>query len=273
MNFLCVLFCLGLALTGAFAQNPKPCVAPPLMNGGFTLMDARGLFVSTGTVSYDALGQRTRVRNYQLVSNQTSLMDQLMLFNEKVYYEIDWSKLSCKKKALDTTFIPMHVPSDAKLMGQVFMGSSSSWGMGVLVNTWHGELPQNGHYTTVFTEIGCIPLTMSTYSPASGWATVSTFNWVVGNTNPMDYSPPSFCAAAKLEESETPLTFFAALQSLVNPAADGAEFTLRESRTFVISDGFVYSHEEENVRGGEVRTRLGDGGRHSGSFPLRATKR
>lgn len=43
----------------------------------------------------------------------------------------------------------MHVPSDAKLMGQVFMGSSSSWGMGVLANTWYGALPPNGKRNTV----------------------------------------------------------------------------------------------------------------------------
>lgn len=214
MNFISVLSVLSLALTAAFAQAPKPCVAPALMNGGFTLMGASGLFMSTGTVSYDAYGQRMRVRNYPIVGNQTSSMDQLMLFDQKVYYEIDWNKSSCKKKALDTTFLPMQVPSDAKLMGQVFMGSSSSWGMGVLINSWYGELPQNGHYSTVFTEIGCIPLTVSSYTPASGWATLSTFNWVLGNTNPMDYSPPSFCAESKLEETETPVTFFAALQSL-----------------------------------------------------------
>ncbi|KAL6110311.1 uncharacterized protein ACO6RY_19418 [Pungitius sinensis] len=214
MNFISVLSCLSLALTTAAAQGPKPCVSPELMSGGFTLMDAGGLYMSTGTVSYDAIGQRMRVRNFPLVGNETFPMDQLMLFNQKVYYEIDWSKLSCKKKALDTTFIPMQVPSDAKLMGQVFMGSSSLWGMGVLTNTWYGELPQNGQYSFVFTEIGCIPVTWSVYTPASGWVAVSTFNWVLGNTNPMDYSPPFFCGKAELEENETPDTFFSALQSL-----------------------------------------------------------
>lgn len=63
---------------------------------------------------------------------------------QKVYYEIDWSNMSCSKKALDTSFMPMQVPSDAKLISHLFLGSSSSWGMGVLVNTWYGELPQNG---------------------------------------------------------------------------------------------------------------------------------
>lgn len=53
-------------------------------------------------------------------------------------------KHSCKKMKLDSSFIPMQVPPDAKLMGQVFMGSSSSWGMGVLTNTWYGSLSENG---------------------------------------------------------------------------------------------------------------------------------
>ncbi|XP_040001158.1 ependymin-2-like isoform X2 [Xiphias gladius] len=184
------------------------------MNGGLTVMAGNGLFMSTGTISYDAFGQRMRVKNYEFIGNRTSAVDQLMLFNKKVYYEIDWIKFSCKKRALDTTFVPMQVPSDAKLMGQVFLGSSSSWGMGVLVNNWYGDLPHNGMYTTVFTETGCIPMTYVGYTPDSGWTTISTFNWVVGNSNPMDYTPPFFCAESKLEETETPDTIFTALASL-----------------------------------------------------------
>ncbi|XP_040892878.1 ependymin-like [Toxotes jaculatrix] len=214
MNFISVLSCLSLLLAAAATQDPKPCVSPPLMSGGLSVMAGNGLFMSTGTISYDAFGQRMRVRNYGLSGNQTTGMDQLMLFSQKIYYEIDWSKLSCKKRELDTSFIPMHVPSDAKLMGQVFLGSSSSWGMGVLANTWYGELPHNGMYTTVFTEIGCIPMTYTSYTPESGWMTISTFNWVLGNSNPMDYIPPFFCAKSELEKTETPETIFTALESL-----------------------------------------------------------
>ncbi|KAG8014424.1 Ependymin [Nibea albiflora] len=214
MNFISVLSSLSLLLAAAASQDPKPCVAPPLMSGGFSVMVGNGLVMSTGTISFDAFGKKMRVRNYGIAGNETFSVDQLMIFSEKVYYEIDWRNISCKKKALDTTFTPMHVPKDAKLMGQAFLGSSSSWGMGVLVNNWHGALPQNGQYLTVFTEVGCIPLTYTAYTPASGWTTVSTFNWVLGNTNPMDYIPPFFCAKSKLEETETPDTMFTALESL-----------------------------------------------------------
>ncbi|KAF3687423.1 Ependymin [Channa argus] len=214
MNFIYVLTCFSLLMAATAAQEPKPCVVPPLMSGGFNVMAASGLVMSSGAMSYDALGQRMRVRNVGFIGNETFTLDQLLLFNQKVYYEIDWSKSSCKKMPLDVTFIPMQVPSDAKLVGQAFLGSSSSWGMGLLVNTWEGDLPQNGKYTAVFTEIGCIPVTFTGFSPASGWTSISTFNWVLGNSNPMEYIPPHFCANAKLEETETPHNIFTALEAL-----------------------------------------------------------
>ncbi|XP_061685607.1 ependymin-2-like [Syngnathoides biaculeatus] len=217
MNIISVLSILGLLLATARAQKPQHCVSPPLMSGGVSVLGPDGLFTSftsTGTISYDAFGQKVRVRSFGLVGNETVTVDQLMLFNKKIYYEIDWSKLSCKKRHLSTDFIPMQVPDDAKLMGQAVLGSSSSWGMGVLVNTWYGTLPGNGTYMSVFTEIGCIPMTFTGFTPTSGWTTISTFNWVLGITNPMDFFPPFFCAMSHLEDSEAPDTMFTALESL-----------------------------------------------------------
>ncbi|KAG7485574.1 ependymin-like [Solea senegalensis] len=220
MNSIFVLCCLSLLLALAATQAPKHCVSPPLMSGGFSVMAGEGHWMSTGTISYDAFGQRMRVKNYAIANNQSTGMDQLMLFNQKIYYEINWRKFSCKKKPLDISFIPMHVPEDAELLGQVFMGSSSSWGMGVLINNWHGKLPNNGTYSTVFSEIGCIPMTYTAFTPASGWTTISTFNWVLGQVDPMEYIPPFLCAKAQLEETETPHTFFTALESLATQSKE-----------------------------------------------------
>ncbi|XP_061888573.1 ependymin-like [Entelurus aequoreus] len=214
MNIISALSVLGLLLAGASAQKPKPCVAPPLMTGGVTLMTPSGLYTSSGTISYDAFGQKIRVRNFGFVGNETFAIDQLMLFNKKVYYEINWKEFTCKKKRLNTDFIPMHVPDNAVMMGQAVLGSSSSWGMGVLVNNWHGLLPNNGYYMSVFSDIGCIPMTFTSYTPSSGWTMVSTYNWVLGLTNPMDFFPPVICGKSELEESETADTMFTALESL-----------------------------------------------------------
>ncbi|XP_005454839.1 ependymin [Oreochromis niloticus] len=214
MNLISLLSCLSVLLAAAVAQYPKPCAVPPLMTGGINVMGANGYMSSTGTISYDAYGQRMRVRNAGIVGNQTFTLDQLMLFSQKVYYEIDWSKLSCKKLPLDASFIPMQVPSDATLVGQAIVGSSSAWGMGILTNTWSGKLSENSFYTSLFTEIGCIPVTFTGYTPQSGQTTINTFNWVLGISNPMDFFPPIICTSSKLEETETPHNVFTALQSL-----------------------------------------------------------
>uniref|UniRef100_A0A669ELY5 Ependymin-like 1 n=1 Tax=Oreochromis niloticus TaxID=8128 RepID=A0A669ELY5_ORENI len=202
MNLISLLSCLSVLL-------------PSDANFSLTLscfqMGANGYMSSTGTISYDAYGQRMRVRNAGIVGNQTFTLDQLMLF---IYYEIDWSKLSCKKLPLDASFIPMQVPSDATLVGQAIVGSSSAWGMGILTNTWSGKLSENSFYTSLFTEIGCIPVTFTGYTPQSGQTTINTFNWVLGISNPMDFFPPIICTSSKLEETETPHNVFTALQSL-----------------------------------------------------------
>ncbi|XP_061736459.1 ependymin-like [Nerophis ophidion] len=214
MNIISALSVFGLLLAGASAQKPEPCVSPPLMTGGVSLMTPSGLYTSSGTISYDAFGQKIRVRNFGFAGNETFAIDQLMLFNKKVYYEINWKDFTCRKKRLNTDFIPMQVPDNAVMLGQVVLGSSSSWGMGVLVNNWHGLLPNNGYYMSVFTDIGCIPMTFTSYTPSSGWTMVSTYNWVLGLTNPMDFFPPAICGKSELEESETADTMFTALESL-----------------------------------------------------------
>ncbi|XP_028305088.1 ependymin-like [Gouania willdenowi] len=213
MNFTSVLSCLCLLLAAAAAQAPKPCVTPPLMSGAFNVA-ANGHISSTGLVTYDAFGQKIRLRGYVQMGNESFALDQLMLFKQKLIYEVDWSTHTCRKLPLDTAFIPMQVPEDSKLVGQVVLGTSSAAGMGVLVNNWYGKLPDDGLYSTVFTEIGCIPMTYSSFSPGGSWSAMSTVNWVLGITNPTDLLPPAICANAKLEKSEAPVNFFTALASL-----------------------------------------------------------
>lgn len=49
----------------------------------------------------------------------------------------------------------------------------------------------------------------------------STFNWVLGITNPFDFSPPFFCAKSALEMTETPDNMFTALKSLALKIQNG----------------------------------------------------
>uniref|UniRef100_A0A667Z4A9 Ependymin-like 1 n=1 Tax=Myripristis murdjan TaxID=586833 RepID=A0A667Z4A9_9TELE len=141
-------------------------VVPPLLSGGFSYVSI------VLRIKYDAFGQRVLVRNLVTAGNHTFSVEHLMLFKQNVYYEMDWSRFSCQKKKLDPSFIPMQVPADANHMGQVVIGSLSSWGMGVTVNTWYGALPPNGMYMHVFTDAGCFPATLLAFTPESGWTAV-----------------------------------------------------------------------------------------------------
>ncbi|XP_051801117.1 ependymin-2-like [Acanthochromis polyacanthus] len=219
MNFTCMLSCLSLLLAAVAAQQPKPCEAPPLLSGDFSWIFGHGL-TSTGKFDYDATAKRSRIRELRKTGNSTEFMDQLTLFSESAFYIIDWATTTCTKWKLDEEFIPMSVPEDAKLFGQFFMGSSSSSGTGVLVNNWYGSVPGNGTYSYVFTDNGCVPISLTTYNPYDGWATLSTYNWVEGIIRPQDFFPPRFCDGARLEETKQPLTFFTALQYLANSILD-----------------------------------------------------
>ncbi|KAK7930117.1 hypothetical protein WMY93_006512 [Mugilogobius chulae] len=223
MDVLPLLSCLcALLLASAQAQAPRHCESPPMMSGSFSVMETNGLFNSYGKISYDNFGQKARIQQAGSSNGTNFNMEVLMLFSKKVYYEINWTKFYCKKKALDVSFVPMQVPSDAKLSGQAILGSSSSWGMGVLVNTWYGSLPGNGTYSTVFTEVGCIPLTYSAYSPTTGFNTLSTFNWVIGNVDPMAYIPPFFCPQIRADETEAPSNFFQIIKDFAQNVKDEA---------------------------------------------------
>ncbi len=52
-------------------------------------------------------------------------------------YEIDSSRLYCQKKVLESSF-----PDDAVFMGQVILGTASIPGLGLLTNSWVGEIPE-----------------------------------------------------------------------------------------------------------------------------------
>uniref|UniRef100_A0A3B3ZFP0 Ependymin-like 1 n=1 Tax=Periophthalmus magnuspinnatus TaxID=409849 RepID=A0A3B3ZFP0_9GOBI len=171
--------------------------SPPMMSGSFSVVRVSDLHFEhiylSNPISYDNFGQKALIKHAGSNNGTNFNMEVLMLFREKVYYEINWSKFSCKKKALDDAFVPMQVPSDAKLMGQAILGSSSSWGMGVLVNTWYGSLPENGE---------------------------NTFNWVIGNVDPMEYIPPSICPKLKADETEAPSNFFKVLKDFAQNVKD-----------------------------------------------------
>lgn len=71
-----------------------------------------------------------------------SVFELVLVSSQGVMYEIDYSRLSCQKKVLESSFHPTRVPADAVFMGQVILGTMSVPGLGLLTNSWVGEIPE-----------------------------------------------------------------------------------------------------------------------------------
>uniref|UniRef100_A0A3B1IGD3 Ependymin-2-like n=1 Tax=Astyanax mexicanus TaxID=7994 RepID=A0A3B1IGD3_ASTMX len=123
-----------------------------------------GAKTSSGMFTYDGWGQQVRFRNFETEHSTTHFTDLLMNFKQ-----IDHASQTCKKKSLETSFHPMQVPPDSLFFGQIVLGTGSVAGMGLLANTWYGEIPQiQATYTLVFSDNACVPLSGTYSSPESG---------------------------------------------------------------------------------------------------------
>ncbi|XP_034066505.1 ependymin-like 1 [Gymnodraco acuticeps] len=195
------------------AQRPKPCKSPRLLTGTLSVATQKENLMAYAKYTYDALGQRIRLREFGSYDNKSFHFDVLLLFQKGVMYKIDKKNKTCCKKPLKTDFHPLAIPEDANLLGQVVLGSSSGPGQGVLVNSWEGELQMKNRtakYFSTVTEFGCVPITTMFHTSQSGWMVTSFFNNVIGLAEPQELIPPHFCKDAQLEEEEDedPATFF-----------------------------------------------------------------
>ncbi|XP_035480102.1 ependymin-2 [Scophthalmus maximus] len=206
MKLLAVFVCL---LAGCLAGKPHPCSSPPLLSGALTVSTQNEKLWAYTQYLYDALGQRIRLKELVIYENKTLTYDALLLFREATMYEIVDSNHTCKKRPLKTNFQPLEIPKTAALLGQVVVGSSSGPGEGLLVNTWTGDLPdQGGKFMTTVTEFGCIPVSTVYHTEQFGWTVTSFFNNVIGISDPGQLNPPDFCADAEMKDStEEPADF------------------------------------------------------------------
>ncbi|KAM3857841.1 ependymin-like [Diretmus argenteus] len=206
---------LSFLASSCLAQKPHPCTTPPLLTGALTVSTQNEKLWAYAKYQYDALGQRIRFKEMGTYQNKSFTLDALLLYREvtttAVMYEIDEKEKKCRKTAFKTDFQPWAVPKDATLLGQAILGSSSGPGMGLLVNTWWGKLPNNtGQYMSTVTEFGCIPVTTMYQTDQYGWVMTSFFDNIIGLTDPQELNPPDFCTQAEVEAGmkEEPADFF-----------------------------------------------------------------
>nr|WAJ59520.1 epdl2 protein [Gymnarchus niloticus] len=194
--------CLCLLAVNEGAKTPHPCKSPPLMVGRLSYVNPKGETVVYERFSYDALARRIRIRAAVTVGNQTIFEDLLLLYQEGVMYEISYRNETCKKIALKTPFQPIEIPSNAHLMGEVILGSSSAPGMGLLVNVWDGTVPElKANYQLAFTEFGCLPVSYVYHTKETGMEFASFYDFVLGIEDPNEFIPPPFCNKAELRQT------------------------------------------------------------------------
>lgn len=184
------------------------------MVGRISLLYPHGELFAYEKFTYDALGEKVRVRAAGVDHNKPFHEDVLLLFREGVVYQISYKNRTCTKKPLKVTFHPLEIPQNATLQAQVILGSSSGPGQGLLVNNWMGDIPeQKGKYYMTFTEFGCIPLSTLYIIQDGSWIFSSFFNTIIGIDDPQDLIPPDFCDTAKAVDKEPAVTnFFDALK-------------------------------------------------------------
>ncbi|CAL8241439.1 unnamed protein product [Merluccius merluccius] len=202
---------LGLLLLGGgccLAQTPQPCTCPPLMSGQMTVSTQNEALWASAKFFYDSVGQRYRLQQTGIMKNKTFTMDVLLLFKEHTVYTIDEAKRTCIKSFLKDSFHPMEIPKDSTLLGQVVVGSSSTPGEGLLVNTWTGEFTGGVKFMATVTEFGCIPVNAVYHTPNYGWLVHSYFNNVKGIQDPGKLIPPPYCPTAEVEIGQKPVDFF-----------------------------------------------------------------
>ncbi|KAI4895304.1 hypothetical protein NFI96_011141, partial [Prochilodus magdalenae] len=217
MKLLVLLsICACLALKACAEMNH--CVSPPFLSGHAYMHTEVGAIATSGTFDYDALGQQIRIRSSGTSVSGAFSLDLLMQFQKKVAYEIDSSKGTCKKVALDVPFNPIQIPPDAFPSSQIVLGTGSVAGMGLLANTWYGYIYElQAFYTMVFSDNACVPLSGTYRSPGSGAILMSFFNILFGVRDPMDFIPPHFCQTEELKRWEDlPKTNFFKLISSAN---------------------------------------------------------
>ncbi|XP_041635385.1 ependymin-like [Cheilinus undulatus] len=162
---------------------------------------------------YDAIGERIRLFEIGSYDNQTFSYDVLLLFREHVMYQIDDKDRTCQKLHLKDDFVPLAIPGDATFVNQVVLGDSSRPGEGLLMNTWMGNMPdQGGRFLASVTDFGCIPISIEYQDKPSGWLQTTYFDNVIGITDPELLIPPSFCEDAEMPADAEPVDLLSLLK-------------------------------------------------------------
>ncbi len=119
-------------------------------------------------ISYDALYQRERVIEEFQLGKQDDVFDVLYLHKQNVEYRFNLRTKECNKTTVTREWRNFGIPSNAKYLGESYIGSSAVPGAGILATLWSDEfVDQKGEkieYFGEWTYEGCLPISTTYYS-------------------------------------------------------------------------------------------------------------
>ncbi|XP_071391028.1 ependymin [Centroberyx affinis] len=199
--YAAVMLFVSMCLTATtLADHHQPCHSPN-MTGHMSVLNLKGELKANGVYTYDSLAKKLRFRSNETEGYNTSLtLDVLMFFEEGVFYEIDSKNQSCEKKSLQSVHNPLEIPSDAKFLSTITIGSVSIEGEGLKVNVWMGTVPETKAHYSISSTMGCLPVSALFFLDST---TVLFSNLQVETEikDPDLLTLPSFCEGEPLEET------------------------------------------------------------------------
>eukprot|EP00118_Oscarella_pearsei_P024435 m.306069 g.306069 ORF g.306069 m.306069 type:complete len:191 (+) comp40936_c0_seq1:60-632(+) len=186
-----VFIFLVVVVAAVYAQTP---CNPPLQweSQEHRFSEQYGYFIRR-KLSSDEINLRERrieeVDNF--FNHSRDFFDELFLYKERVYYQLNLRTRQCEKRPLLEPFHTHGVPPNVTGAGQSYIGTAADPQAGLLTNAYKGYT-ERGYYFGVFTAVGCLPV-YHTYFSTQGYTNSFYYDIVGGISDPNVFIPPPEC--------------------------------------------------------------------------------
>ncbi|CAF2608786.1 unnamed protein product [Rotaria sp. Silwood2] len=128
-----IILCL---LGFTVAQVPKPCVSPRQWEGRVHTYNPKLQAELVGKLTYDSVYQRTRVLQDVKVGETETYYDIISFYQAKLSFFINMKTGICSRVPFDQPWHDYGIQSDARSLGEAYIGSSATPDSGLLITMW-----------------------------------------------------------------------------------------------------------------------------------------
>lgn len=132
-----MLLFIVLSLTSiAIGQELRPCTSPSQWEARVHSSNRQLHADLQGRLSYDSVYQRTRVLQKVVVGQTETYYDIITLYQAKLVFYINMNSGNCSRYIFDQPWHDFGVQSNAKSLGEAYLGSSAVSDANLLVTIW-----------------------------------------------------------------------------------------------------------------------------------------